>query len=552
MSQLKTKFDSASIKSKFVELLEGIDRNNTSRMIVERYYGKFASLEIAEGSISAKDAYAELTGKGVEQNQARHIASTSTLSEAKTTIADSYLLGRIQIMESAIKELKAYDWMPNVKTFINEATQFINENQTLILIESVIRDLELDRNAKFYSRAIESLREASKSETPDFAVVDLMESEVWIPLVKKLYEYCNTRKGSVTGQNPNFKVSKIYSPVEAIDENSYVFYASGKLFEMKDGAITESTAEVDDSFKSLIKLTESAKFGNNQMRLYPNANSVLDITFGEETSVSLNGKVVESTTLDKHLITGGFVKINEQDKLGMIQRAINEGNKIAELDFGYSVKSTRFDGVSVNVFNVNENVYIQKINKGMKENSLVLAESATEAVKIVKDFMNYDITESINHILENEKAEMEKRTAELNKVEGRIKFIIEKLADIDAAEKTLGKSEFIDQAKELLESQLKEQTEILEKVKAWIAEGTTTPFDPTKETAPTSGDVKMTSKDDLVAGKEYTIKGQSGYIFQGDADGEYIFNQKDETSPTPLHMKESEVETMIASGEITQ
>ena len=103
MSQLKSKFDSASLKVKFSELLESIDRNNTSKMIVERYYGKLASLEIAEGTITAKDAYTELLGKGVEQNQARHLATASTLSEAKTTIADSYLLGRVAILESAIK-----------------------------------------------------------------------------------------------------------------------------------------------------------------------------------------------------------------------------------------------------------------------------------------------------------------------------------------------------------------------------------------------------------------------------------------------------------------
>jgi hypothetical protein len=91
MSKLKSKFNSISLKERFSELLESIDRNNTSKMIVERCYGNLASLEIAEGNISAKDAYTELLGKGVEQNQARHIATASVLSEAKTSIADSYL-----------------------------------------------------------------------------------------------------------------------------------------------------------------------------------------------------------------------------------------------------------------------------------------------------------------------------------------------------------------------------------------------------------------------------------------------------------------------------
>ena len=554
MSQLKSKFDSASLKVKFSELLESIDRNNTSKMIVERYYGKLASLEIAEGTITAKDAYAELLGKGVEQNQARHLATASTLSEAKTTIADSYLLGRVAILESAIKELKAYSWMPQVKTFITEGEDFIKSNQTYILIESVIRDLEVDRNKSYYTKAITALREASNSENPVFAVVDTMESEVWIPLVKRLYEYCNTQKGAINGQNPNFKVSKIYSPVEAIDENTFTFASSGKfLVVSEDGAITESTNPASDDFTSLVRLAESAKFTNNTMRVYPNPNSVLDIAFGEETKVSLNGKLVESSNITSQLMASGIVRMNEQEKLAMIGRAINEGSKIKEIDFAYKVTSSIFEGLSATIFNTNDRIFIQKVNKGMQENSIVEAANATEAVDIVKTFMNYDISESLNHLLENEKAEVERKTAELNKVESRVKFIIEKLADIEAAEKTLGKSEFIDQAKSLLESQLKEQNDALSKLKGEIVEAAADTFDPATAELPTSGDTKLTSCKDLVAGQEYTVKGTTGYVFQGEADGSYMFNQKDlETSAQPIHIKESEVEELISAGEITQ
>jgi hypothetical protein len=554
MSQLKSKFDSASLKVKFSELLESIDRNNTSKMIVERYYGKLASLEIAEGTITAKDAYTELLGKGVEQNQARHLATASTLSEAKTTIADSYLLGRVAILESAIKELKAYSWMPQVKTFITEGEDFIKSNQTYILIESVIRDLEVDRNKSYYTKAITALREASNSENPVFAVVDTMESEVWIPLVKRLYEYCNTQKGAINGQNPNFKVSKIYSPVEAIDENTFTFASSGKfLVVSEDGAITESTNPASDDFTSLVRLAESAKFANNTMRVYPNPNSVLDIAFGEETKVSLNGKLVESSNITSQLMASGIVRMNEQEKLAMIGRAINEGSKIKEIDFGYKVTSSIFEGLSATIFNTNDRIFIQKVNKGMQENSIVEAANATEAVDIVKTFMNYDISESLNHLLENEKAEVERKTAELNKVESRVKFIIEKLADIEAAEKTLGKSEFIDQAKSLLESQLKEQNDELSKLKGEIVEAAADTFDPATAELPTSGDTKLTSCKDLVAGQEYTVKGTTGYVFQGEADGSYMFNQKDlETSAQPIHIKESEVEELISAGEITQ
>jgi hypothetical protein len=552
MSKLKTKFDSVLLKSKFSELLESIDRNNTSKMIVERYYGNISSLEISEGSVSAKDAYAELISKGVEQNKARNIATASTLSESKTIVADSHLLGRIAILESAMKELNPYSWMPQIKTFITEGQDFIKANQTYILIESVIRDLELDRNNSYYTKAINSLREASNAENPTFAVVEGLETEVWIPLVKRLYEYCSTQKGAINGQNPNFKVQKIYSPIETIDESTFAFYSSGKFLEISGNTISESKFNGNNDFNSLVKISESSKFSENQLRMYPNHNSILDITFGESPKVVLNGSIVESTSIATQLVTSGFVRFNEQDKLALIQRAVNEGAKIKEIDFGYKVTSSVFEGLSVSIFNIEDRVFVQKINKGMKENSLVEASSANEAVEMVKDFMNYDITESLSHLVENEKTEISRKNAELGKVESRIKFIIEKLADIDSAERTLGKSEFIDQAKQLLESQLKEQSRTLGKLKGEIVEGVETPFLPKAGETAVVGTVPVKIVAELILGKEYTVKGVPGYIYQGEADGAFMFNQKDlETYAQPLHMTEIEVLAAIKNGEIT-
>lgn len=554
MSILKTKFDSASIKSKFTDLLESLDRNNTSKFIVENYYGKISSLEVSEGLSNPKNVYEDLKAKGFDEMRAKTSAVSHSLSEAKTQIADSFVLNRISILESAVKDLGVYSWVPKVKEFIEESTKLVNENRTYILIESIIRDLELDRNSKSYQKAISALREASESETPDFAVVDLLESETWIPLVKRLYEYCSSKKGSLTGKNPNFEIERVYSPVVAVDENTFVFHSTGKLIEYSsEGTLTESKSSVDDSFMALVSITESCKVSENKIRLYPNQNTVLDVNFANETSVSLNGKLIESSTVESHLLSSGAVKYTEREKLANIGRVIAEGNKIKEIDFGYRIKSNLYEGLSATVFTVNDQIYIQKVNKGMKENSLTLAESATDAVDIVKSFINYDISESIKSLLEGEKSEIERKNIEISKIESRIKFLIEKLAEVETVEKQIGKNESIIKAKTLLESQIKEQNQFLSKLKGFVSESTST-YDPkTSPVAPkTELSGKLTSREELHPGKEYSIRGLAGYIFQGEADGYFIFNQKDETSPTPLHMKESEVEIAIANGEIAK
>jgi hypothetical protein len=185
----------------------------------------------------------------------------------------------------------------------------------------------------------------------------------------------------------------------------------------------------------------------------------------------------------------------------------------------------------------------------MKENSIVEAASATEAVEMVKTFMNYDITDSLSSLVENERAETSRKNAELSKVENRIKFIIEKLSEIEKAEKTLGSSEFINEAKSILESELKTQNSQLAKLKGAIVEGAETPFKPNPTETSEIATSAISSKEDLVAGKVYTINGKGGYIYNGEADGNFMF-QPNETPGQPLHMKESELMTAIEAGQI--
>jgi hypothetical protein len=536
MSQFKQSLDSAILKEKFSTLLEKLDRNNTSKMIVERYFASVSSLEIAEGKVTAKDAYDELRGIGVEQNKARHLVTASTINEKKGSVADQYFLQRVHILESAIKDLKAYDWMKPVGEFIKESQEFLKRNELSILVERIIFDLETDRSANYYKKAIDKLAEAAKSDNLVFAITETLSSEKWIPLVKKLVEHCEKMKGATNGHNPNFKVSRVYSPVEFIEESgTYTFHSCNKVFETDGKTITESQNKPSESFAKLVSIAESAKFANKMMRLYPNPNSVVDIDFnGESPKVLINNKLVESANVESQLIAGGYLKYGEISKASQITHAISEGRNIKELDFAYRVTSSVFEGLSATIFNLNENVYIQKINKGMKENSFILAESAEDAVRLVKEFMNYDISGSLTHLLETEKAESEMRSKEISKIESRIKFLIESRENLERVAKLNGveNTTKIKAAKELLESQITEQEIELKKA---------------------TGEFKETEKvnESCVPGKEYKIKGETGWVYQGATNGVHIFNN-DKGGKDPITYDENQWAEAHKTGEITE
>jgi hypothetical protein len=217
--------------------------------------------------------------------------------------------------------------------------------------------------------------------------------------------------------------------------------------------------------------------------------------------------------------------------------AITEGRNIKELDFGYRVTSKMFEGLTANIFSINENVYIQKINKGMKENSFVLAESAENAVEIVKEFMNYDISGSITHLLETEKSETELRSKEIAKIEGRIKFLMESRENLERVAKLNGveNTEKIKSAISLLESQLEDQNTELKKVTG------------TGEIAKE----ESVNEDHCVPGKEYTIKGETGWVYQGETDGVHIFNN-DKGGKEPMTYDEAQWAEAHKTGEIVE
>ena len=253
MSKLKQSYEAfigASLTSKYQTLLESVKPNNPAKIIISK---NLAITDVNEMHAPNGDVY------------------------VKQTVNKYQLLENILMLESVSKELKVYDWDSAIQEFVLSTEKFIAENQTYILLESVKRDLETAKNVGYYKNALTVLDECIKSNTPDFAVVDLMESETWIPLVKQLYEYCNSLVSSKNGLNPNFGVSKIYSPVEE-SASGYVFHSLGKLYAINaDMKLEESSVEVSSKFKHLVSLSESAKITANHIRLYPSYNSTFDI-----------------------------------------------------------------------------------------------------------------------------------------------------------------------------------------------------------------------------------------------------------------------------------
>jgi hypothetical protein len=69
-------------------------------------------------------------------------------------------------------------------------------------------------------------------------------------------------------------------------------------------------------------------------------------------------------------------------------------DNIVELDFAKSIISNIYEGVSINLIKWEGQIYLQRVNESMRERSLYKA-TGTQAVKAVKDYLRYDISEGL-------------------------------------------------------------------------------------------------------------------------------------------------------------
>jgi hypothetical protein len=190
-------------------------------------------------------------------------------------------------------------------------------------------------------------------------------------------------------------------------------------------------------------------------------NKIVDIKVNDakEVTVELNGNKINENHLAASLMSTGQFRTDEYPTIKVLEHAIAKVKDLYELDFVDKITSNVYEGVEVNVFKTASGVYVNKINAGMNENSFVKPESATQAIDIVQEFVDYDITNSVSDLLEGEaKVEAEKIQSEKNIYE-RIDYIKNEISKL--SELGMDDMEEIKEAKKILNDTLKmEQTRL--------------------------------------------------------------------------------------------
>ena len=250
-------------------------------------------------------------------------------------------------------------------------------------------------------------------------------------------------------------ISTILSPVLE-SENGLTFHLHGKNYNFDGKSITEAEVK-DPRFFDVLE----------GLGMFKNINGTL-ITFGEGNNKTLEYNLSEGTLklgetdlsnasiieLKESLMALNFFGYRNQWKIDNVCKFFESVDLLAEMDNFTNITSNEFTNLFLTMIAVQEGIYVNKVNSAMHLNEMILVESATETVKLVKEFINYDASPILSERLIAENNEVAKIEKERSDISDKISFLEEKKTKVKEAIDKLGETEELTEAMNLLEEEI--------------------------------------------------------------------------------------------------
>jgi len=365
------------------------------------------------------------------------------------------------ILRDCVAEMKQYDWLTQVDTFINESRNFVLENEVSFGLLNTLEYLRKDRNKGTYSAAINTLEEMKDLSEGELRkrLPNKLATHSWVPGVKELVSLAESVSGRNSSTDHRFTNKKAVSPIVENEAGEFIFAVGRRAYAMNESGEIRLAKNNDltPEFGSLVSLAENFDFTDDGLRMKLN-NGIVDIVLSENEDgsvskeVKLDGHKIDENHLSSALMATGKFRAGDYGTIKVLEHALHSADKIFELDFVETIKSNVYEGVEVNVFKTDNGIYVNKINSYMNENVLIKPETTTDAINLVMEFVDYDITNSVKDLLEGEAKLEESRKKEENDIYERIDYIKNEISKI--SELGMDEMEEIKEAKKILNDAL--------------------------------------------------------------------------------------------------
>ena len=214
-------------------------------------------------------------------------------------------------------------------------------------------------------------------------------------------------------------------------EESFNFYVNGRAFEIKDNNLN-----VIESFGSELRNSiaafESFEFGSNSIKWFHGPSKfVFDIN---ENKFKHNDSLIEGNTFTNHVLASGMVRYNEKQKAELFESLPTLLENFIVLDF-----TATFEGNNniVDVFKLDEKVYVSRFNTENRIANFFLAENANAAVEYVTEKTGENALSFLSELVEGQAKELAEKEAKIAECNDMIAFLKDQRGLLAEADKSI-------------------------------------------------------------------------------------------------------------------
>jgi len=347
------------------------------------------------------------------------------------------------IAQNFIMQVSPFKWDATVKTAVNAVQESINSKAAEIEVQNTIAAIKATDSKRFFSDITSRMNEWVYSEKKNvYDLIKEMKGFMFNPHVKQLADrlmLMENTKGTqfnIPVKDSNCSVAKIYSPVHT-EANGQVFRAGNnfyyateksfaKLTESQINALPKEFAELCESF-----FNPNVKVVNENVVIYV-GKSKFELT--NDNRVFVNEKQIDVTTLGSQLMfhTQQTIFRDSSNMANVVMNIYENLNSICEIDYGKAIYSNVFEGVGVFLFKKDGKIFVNKVNTAMNENSFYKA-NGLQTVKLVKEFLSFNMSESLAEFLAGDFKKKAIMEGELNTVLSNIQILEAELDKIEKA-----------------------------------------------------------------------------------------------------------------------
>lgn len=440
-----------------------IETSNDETQLIEKSKQLLRSLSVKEGiNPTTSFKVVELTPAKIKEISAlieQHKFAEDTSIDIhsvilKQTINEDNINPNLKyrIAKTLHRELNQYDWLLPIQELRSYIDNMYNISKWSFKISEAIENNYLNKGVLAES-LITDLNNTLKESNVKEVFSKIASKYPWSHDVKFiLNEMAVEDKKAVSNNAAN--ANWVLSPIIENDNGSN-FFLNGKTYAIKDNKITKSVV-TDQRFFNVLEGLNLFKRNDSKLVIFGKDDKFLEYDLSEGTLKLGNTDLTDlsPTKIKESLLSTNFFGYKLQANVDIVMRFFESADLLYEMDTFTNLSSNEYSQLYLTVISLKEGYWVNKVNNSMKINEMQFIPTATETVKLVKEFINYDMSLILFDalVLEGDKnSQVLKLRSDISE---KIQFLEERKLTIDEAIIKIGQSENLQEALDMLNTEI--------------------------------------------------------------------------------------------------